>query len=488
MKRNYLSFLFSAILFVFALGSCIEDGFTTSPSDQPVFSTDTLDMGVIFTEQASTTHRFTVYNRADKSLNISHISLSGENAGYFRLNVDGFTGKSFDNVEIRANDSIIVFVETTLPANGRNLPVQIDASLDFLTNGVSRSVIIAASGRDVTRLYAHTITESTTLSADKPYQIFDSLVVAPGAVLTIPAGAELFFHDKASMIVHGTLIARGECGNEITMSGDRTGNVAADISFDIMSRQWDGLHFTPSSTANELSYVHLCNTTNGVTVTGPEESDMSDKSDKSDKSDSSDKSDLSEADYTLLLINSRLRNSGNYALEVHNANLSAYGTEIAEAASGALLLDGGSHIINHCTLTNYYLFSALQGPILQFTEDDNETPTPAAEISNTIIYGLGRDISHGDLTGTDIYLRSCLLKSAGDDDDNFIECLWDTDPMFYTVRQDYFFDYRIQPESAAIGAANPALTAPQSASDRYGLPRGAAPDLGAYVFNPDLQQ
>ncbi len=173
---------------------------------------------------------------------------------------------------------------------------------------------------------------------------------------------------------------------------------------------------------------------------------------------------------------------------MHNANLSAYGTEIAEAASGALLLDGGSHIINHCTLTNYYLFSALQGPILQFTEDDNETPTPAAEISNTIIYGLGRDISHGDLTGTDIYLRSCLLKSAGDDDDNFIECLWDTDPMFYTVRQDYFFDYRIQPESAAIGAANPALTAPQSASDRYGLPRGAAPDLGAYVFNPDLQQ
>ncbi len=356
MKRNYLSFLFSAILIVFALGSCIEDGFTTSPSDQPVFSTDTLDMGVIFTEQASTTHRFTVYNRADKSLNISHISLSGENAGYFRLNVDGFSGKSFDNVEIRANDSIIVFVETTLPANGGNLPVQIDASLDFLTNGVSRSVIIAASGRDVTRLYAHTVTESTTLSADKPYQIFDSLVVAPGAVLTIPAGAELFFHDKASMIVHGTLIARGECGNEITMSGDRTGNVAADISFDIMSRQWDGLHFTPSSTANELSYVHLCNTTNGVTVTGPEESD------------------LSEADYTLLLINSRLRNSGNYALEVHNANLSAYGTEIAEAASGALLLDGGSHIINHCTLTNYYLFSALQGPILQFTEDDNETP------------------------------------------------------------------------------------------------------------------
>ena len=465
MKRKHLSYLIFTIVSLIAFSSCIEDGFTTSPSDLPVFSVDTLDLGTIFTEQSSTTHRFTAYNRASKSINISHIGLSGPNAAYFRLNVDGFSGREFSDVEIRANDSILVFVETTLPANGRNVPVQIEASLDFLTNGVTNSVILSAQGRDVTRLYAHTVSESTTLSSEKPYQIFDSLVVAPGATLTVLPGAELYFHDGASFIVHGTLLARGEVDNEITMGGDHTGNVVSDISFDIMSRQWEGLHFTPSSADNELSYVHLCNTKWGVLAEGTPDSRP-----------------------TLLLHNSRLRNSGGYSLRMVNADLLAYGSEIAEAASGALLLDGGKHIINQCTLTNYYLFSALEGPILQFATDDEGTITSSADISNTIIYGLGRDISHGDLTGTSVFLRRCLLKSDGTDDDNFRDCIWNTDPLFRTVRADYFFDYRLKDDSKAIGAADPTLVAPLSATDRYGLPRGAAPDLGAYVFTPESQQ
>ena len=450
------------------LGSCIEDGYTTSSSDQPVFSVDTLQMGVIFTEAPSTTHRFTVYNRASKALNISKINLSGENASLFRLNVDGFTGREFHDVEIRANDSIFVFVETTLPANERSVPVEVAASLDFLTNGVTSSVTVAAQGRDVRRLYAETITSDTRFPADKAYQIFDSLVVAPGATLTIDPGAELFFHDGAMMVVRGSLKARGEIGKEITFSGDRTGNVAADISFDIMSRQWVGLFFTSTSRDNELSYAHVCNTWQGVTVDGTD----------------------ATAPVELTMVNSRLRNSGDRSLDVYHANINAYGCEIAEAANGAVSLTGGKHVFNQCTLANYYLFTALGGPILSFghvdadSDDGSGKPYTSADISNTIIYGLGTDISHGDLTGMDIYLRRCILKSAGSDDDNFINCLWDTDPLFHTVREDYYFDYRVQEESPAIGAADPSLLRPEAATDRYGLPRGSAPDLGAYVYSP----
>ena len=92
------------------------------------------------------------------------------------------------------------------------------------------------------------------------------------------------------------------------------------------------------------------------------------------------------------------------------------------------------------------------------------------------------DLNHGDFTGTDIYLRRCLLKSAGEDDSNFIGCLWDTDPGFRTVREEYLFDYRLQEDSPAIGAADPSLTRPEAAVDRYGNQRGAYPDLGAYVY------
>ena len=150
--RKFLYNILFAIIASLVFAACIDDSFTDSPSDQPVFSVDTLKMGVVFTEQMTTTHRFTVANPASKSLSISHIGLSGGGAEYFRLNVDGFSGREFNNVEIRGKDSIFVFVEATLPAANADLPVEIEAFVDFTTNGVSRSVVLSAFGQDVIRL------------------------------------------------------------------------------------------------------------------------------------------------------------------------------------------------------------------------------------------------------------------------------------------------------------------------------------------------
>ena len=97
--------------------SCIEDAFTHSASDQPSFSTDTVRMGQLFTLDASPTHRFIVYNRHSKGLNISQITFSDDPNSTFRMNVDGISGRQFNNVEIRAHDSIFIFVEATLPEN-----------------------------------------------------------------------------------------------------------------------------------------------------------------------------------------------------------------------------------------------------------------------------------------------------------------------------------------------------------------------------------
>ena len=458
MKRIYLSYLFFLTLALIGLGGCIEDGYTSSPSDQPVFSVDTLDMGTIFTDQPSTTHRFTVYNRASKSLNISRISLSGDNAPLFRLNVDGFSGREFSDVEIRANDSIFIFVETTLPENGLTTPLDVTARLDFLTNGLTSSVVLSATGRDITRLRALTLSENTTFTAGRPYQVTDSLVVPPGVTLTLDAGTEMLFHDKAALVVHGSLVCRGTHDKPVVMTGDRTGNVAADISFDLMSRQWDGVYFTPSSRANRLEGTLVKNTTVGVVVDGtgsPEPVDI-------------------------VIANSRLRNSGANGLELHNAALTAWNSEFAEAAYAAVYVNASKVDIDQCTLSNYYLFAAIGSPILTF--DPEGLDATSATIDNTIIYGLGSDMSVGDLTGTDIFLRNCLLKSSGTDDDNFINCIWAEDPLFHTVREDYIFDYRVKADSPAIGRGDNTLNRPECALDIRGIQRPDPSTLGAYEF------
>jgi uncharacterized protein YdeI (BOF family) len=448
------------------LTSCIDDAITGDASAQPDFSVDTLKLGLVFTEDVTTTQRFTVRNHNNKGISISDIHLTGENASFFRLNVDGMSGTQFSDVEIRANDSIYVMVEATLPANNIDAPVSVDAAISFTTNTVTQKVIVNAVGQDVERLHAVTIDQDTQFSGTKPYQVFDSLVVAEGRTLSLPAGATLYFHDGATMIVRGTLITQGSPDNFVNFAGDRTGDVIAGITFDLMSKQWNGLQFTPSSKDNLLSHTNIRNTVYGVIVSGGENDTNTEK---------------------LTLLNCRLRNSGDLVLESHNANVSAIGCEFAEAANGLVLLDGGTYTFNHCTFANNYLFSAIGGAAVQFDKLSEDglgrgDLLTRADISNSIIYGLGKDVSHGDLTGCQVFLRCCVLKSTGSNDDNFMNCLWDTDPLFYTVREDYVFDYRLKDGSPAIYAGNPELMQQIAMFDMYGTRRAATPSLGAYEY------
>lgn len=456
MKK--LIFLIFSFIGLLTLSACIEDGIDTSPSSQPVFSVDTLNMGTVFTGQPTPTSRFVVYNPHDKVMNISSISLrSGERT--FRLNVDGFSGSSFNNVEIRPKDSIYVFVEATLGQAGRPELTEFSDKLDFTTNGVTRTVVLKAEGQDVERMKAVTVTSDLRLDPTYPYQVFDSLVVSKGATLTIPAGTLVHFHDKAYMRVYGNLVTEGTPESPVTFTGDRTGSVVGNISFDLMSSQWDGLHFASESRGNRLSHTVIKNTVYGV---------------------------IADVGSQVDFINCRLRNSACNSLTGIHADIRLIGCEVAEAAISPLDLTGGTIIANHCTFANYYLFSVISGSTVQLrhlSPDDAEPsdlPYMKGEFTNCIIYGLGVDFLPGDITGSEVYLRNCLLKSEGEDDDNFISTIWGVDPLYYTVREQYLFDYRLRPESPAIAAADPALTLPEVSVDIYGTPRLPSPNLGAY--------
>jgi len=455
--RKFLIFLLP-VLIAF-MESCIEDGIDTSPSAQPAFSCDTLDIGPVFTDELTVTSRMTVYNRNSKGINISRIALSGDNASHFLINVDGMSGKDFSDVEIRAKDSIFVFVEAMLPPNGEDKPVDIEASLDFTTNGLTQSVVVAAQGQDIVRLEGHEISADTHFTARKPYRVADSLVVREGATLTLDAGVQLLFRDKARLVVYGRIVSAGEPGAPVTLTGDRTGNVIPGVSFEIMSRQWGGVEIMPQSIGNELTHTVISNTTYGVAVKGDA---------------------VAIGDSKLRLVNCRLRNSGEYVLNADMASVAAYGCEFAEAAVGLVRLSGGNYRFDQCTLSNHYLFSAIAEAAWNISAPEDGITDTQLLATNCITWGLGQELLPEDISGRPVIFNRCLFKSGGTDDDNFLNCIWDADPLFYTVRGDYYFDYRLKPESPAIGASDLSLSEYPLAVDFYGVERNG--DLGAYTF------
>lgn len=471
----YIFLIFSAV--VTAVG-CIEDGVTTSPSDRPVFSVDTLKMGDVFSDDRTATFKFTVHNRHSKSLVFSDIRLGSADAGYFRINVDGLSGTSFSDVEVRAKDSIFVFVDALLPETS-GLADDYEATVDFTANGVTESVVVTARGVNATRIRGDVVDTDTRFVPGRPYIVYDSLVVAEGARLTLEAGTRLCFHDKAMLVVRGSLTAEGRHDARVELSGDRTGNVVSDISFDIMSRQWTGVFFIKTSKDNRLENTEIRNTVQGVAVRGD-----------------------SLADYTatpqLTMVNTRLRNSAGTVLEAYHTGIRAVGCEFAEGGAGLVYLEGGNHYFSQCTFSNNYLFSVISGAALQLAHinEENDLTADGAErmpyikatFDNSIIYGIGADIAPGDLTGSEVYVRTCLLKSKGEDDDNFLSCLWDKDPVFYTVRNDYIFDYRLRDGSEAIGVGYDTYVPDDARVDGYGLTRQSPPDLGAYVYTPETKE
>lgn len=471
MKQLRLLLLFFVGLFsTGAITSCISDEFTTSSSDLLTFSTDTVSFDTVFTELGTPTARLKVFNKAKKSLNITSIKFQKQD-DLFYLNVDGVSGREFSDVEIRGNDSIFIFIECKLPEMESNEPTLEENNLQFVTNGVTQTVVVEAYGQNVTRLKGETITEDMTFTAERPYVVFDSLTVEKGATLNIEPGANILFHDKAKMTVKGTLNAIGAPGKMINLRGDRLDNVLPDVGYDILAGQWGGIRFEAESFNNIMAYVDMRSTETGLVV------------------DSC--SNLNQR--KLVLKNSWLHNSQASALESKYAWVDAYGCVFSEAANASVSLTGGRHEFVQCTISNYYLFSAITEPLLCLYhclpdhQEENAEPLMAANFLNCILYGLPSDINEGDLTGSNVYLKYTSLKSKGEDDDNFINCLWDTDPLFYTVRDEYYFNYRLQEGSPCIAAGNSSYVNNLCMEDMDGYNRLAYgnPDLGAYVYVPN---
>ncbi len=473
--RLALKYLF---LLIPLLHACMKDeDFSTSPSDALVFSTDTVSFDTVMSGVPANTRTFMVYNPHDKGIRISSVTLEKGAASAFRVNVDGtfLAGGSAGDFEVLSKDSIRVFVEMTAPEGDSDEPVCTMDKLSFYTEGgASGSVMLRAFGQDVIKLHALVLQKDSTFAAKRPYQVLDSLVVAAGKTLTLEAGTRLYFHPNASLIVHGTLIAKGQLGNEVMLRGDRLGNMFSKQPYDRIPGQWGGVVFTAESFGNHLNYTDIHSGTLGLRCEAGDESMEK-----------------------LRVENSVIRNMQKDAVCLEACNTFFGNSEIANAGGNCLTIVGGTHHFVHCTVAQFYVFTGGRINALNFAnhKDNAGVPLNALNFENCILTGYAEDEIIGNRWSDESVpfnyrFENCLLCTPAYESENVVNCLWDTNeqtphregnfPPFDTAN--LLFSFSLNWDSRAIGNAGIAITEASYPLDRLGHDRlsDGKSDMGAY--------
>lgn len=473
------------------MSACSDEDLATGPGSQPSFSTDTLRLGTLLAETSSQTHQLMIYNQCAKELRLSSISLREAGTSGFRMNVDGMNGTDFtqsDLLRIASGDSMYVFIEATFPALDAGFTDHKDY-IDVICNGVTQSVVLEATSQDVLKMRGEVIESDRTFGRTLSVQVFDSLVIAEGVTLTLEDSVTLFMHDKADIIVRGSLVCRGEAGRPVVIRGDRTDNMFDNLPYDNLPAQWGTFYISSSSHNNLWEYTQVRGMTGGIVIDSAAVDTF--------------------ATPRLVVRSSHLKHSAGSLITAHSATMTIENSELSQAAGSLLELYGGAYDFTHCTFANYNFASAIKQVAVYFSNFDTLSytmhPLVRCHFNNSLIWSRtesGAKFSDiipqyyhvlipvpGGAEGEYQYADSvfnyrfdhCLLHASGTDDKDFINTVWNQDPLFTLIdHPNYNYDFRPAEGSPAIKAGVNTYV-DRCPTDLSGMPRDIErPTIGCY--------
>ena len=464
-------FLYCSLLCALVLQSCYDEERFTNSSDAVLsFSADTLKFDTVFTSIGSATRHFTIYNNNKDAVRTS-VSVPNR---YFRLNIDGIATNSYKDLEIRGKDSAYIFVEVTVDPLSDNAPVLILDSVSFTTNGNKQNVKLEAFGQDVV-FYNDSIIGNEHWTTDKPYLIYNSILVDTLCTLDIDAGAKIYFHSNSSLLVKGQLHVNGTAEAPVIFQGDRLEEYyakrpgqwgAAYYVGDIMY-YFGNVHILTGSSGNTIDYAIIRNGTKGVQIDNHNEGEVS-----------------------LKISNTIIENMAISGIYAQNANLQVYNTVVSNCGYYlAALLLGGNYEFVHTTLANYGSHTSQSVVFNNYyvSEDTVNIYDFNALFANSIISGSLTDefyVNQLDSKGTIFKYKfdNCMLKVGSrfnvSDTSVYRNVITDPTalPRFVNAAEG---DYRLDTLSAAKDCGNPAYLI-DFPLDLDGNERDSLPDLGAY--------
>ena len=511
MKRLlYFIITFSLVLL---WSSCRKD-FEFSPSTGSLqFSKDTVYLDTVFTNIGSSTYNLKVYNRSNEDILIPSVRLGLGEASSYRLNVDGVSGKTFENVQILAEDSLYVFIETTVDiANVSNTTqylftdqIEFDSGSNLqkveLVTLVQDAVFIYPD-RDNTTKVIETLTlniggelvetdiqgrellpSELTFTNEKPYVIYGFAAVPNGETATINPGARLHFHNNSGLLVtegasiniNGAFSADQDLlENEVILEGDRL-----EPSFSDIPGQWSAIWLLDGSINNSISYTTIKNATVGILCDGNPD----------------------EVSNKINLNNTQIYNSSAFGILGRNTSIAGENLVINNSGQSSFAGTlGGKYNFTHCTIANYWNNSFRQFPSVllnNFIVDADNNAILAdlteANFNNCIIYGNDNpEILLDEIEDAAVVFNfkftNCLIRFE-DSGNNFTGANYDFNDtthyegVIFNQNPDFkdaFINQLIVGDDSAANNQGNTVFSSQVPFDILNINRTAAPDLGAY--------
>ena len=481
--------------------------FSPAQTNDIAFSSDTVYLDTIFTSIGSSTYNLRIYNQADHNIKIGSIRLGQGSDSQFRLNVDGMHGQDFNDVEILANDSIYVFIETTVDIKdyAANAPefLYIDQLLvdeqtvELITlvkdaiflypereNGFKEIIPLGTDEEGnafgIEGFYLED--DELVFTNERPYVIYGYAGVPSEKTVRFEAGARIHFHDNSGLIaaesssVHvlGEQSADAEMQEgEVIFEGDRL-----EPFFENIPGQWGAIWLTAGSTNHIFRHATIKNASVGILM------DYNDETENP----------------TLVLEQTQIHNSSAVGLWAKTGHVRAVNSIFGNAGNASFFGNiGGSYEFTHCTFANYWnrSFRSTSAVILNDYVPISETkdfvmPLEKAVFANCIIDG-NQTVEFGVEQKGDQELSFSLdhtaLRFSPADETIYENPYYDFSsstlyPKLILNKQTAFHqpstnDFRISQESEVIGLGK-STHAASVPVDLNGVDRTNLPDLGAF--------
>ena len=386
-----------------------DDSFSTNSGLRLDFSVDTLCLDTVFSRTPSSTYSFWVHNRNQDGLKMKSVRLRRGNQTGYRVNVDGIyldnaNGSQTNDVEIRKNDSILVFVELTANETKQPTPTLVEDDLVFtLESGSEQKVCLRAWSWDAMKLYAPEITKDSVIETDIPIVIYGDLKVSKDVTLTL-RNTTLYFHDGSGIEVAGQLVTEN-----CLMRGDRLDRMFPYLPYDRVCGQWKGIRFLETSTGNTMTRTEIRNPQDGIIC---------------------DSAAIDTTKYRLLMQECIVHNCQGVGVQSTNSYIRLEDCQLTNTLGNSLYILGGKAEIIYCTLGQFFPFSADRGFALYFTNE----PTSLIDMicEGTIVTGYDKDVVKGHASNEklsfDYHFKNCLLRTFTEDADStrFQQIIWET--------------------------------------------------------------